>query len=490
MALQLYWGDLHCHTGLSYGAGTPEAALLNGRAHVDFVAIIGHAFWPDMQLDAEDRTGWMSRHFGGFEKCRRLWASTRTLVERQNRPGHFVTFLGYEWHSDGWGDYNVLYHTADDDAALVGADDVAALKRHVATRRKALVWPHHVGYMPGARGLNWDCYTELFSPVVEVCSDHGEFEADDGGPNAVDSVGMGPRVTTSSVRAGLARGFRFGLIGSTDSHVSYPAAYNGGRAGVYASALTRDAIWEALLARRTVACKGDSIAAWFEADGAPLGSEIKARGAKVSLKGAIRAEDTVEKVELIRNEQVYRVWHPMEQPAPRQPSRVWKVRLQIGWGNPVHAATWQGRLHVRGGALRSVRPYFQPIGRQNPAEGGQQQLVGHDATGFEFKVLAHGFPQQFVAEVEGDRHTQFVLETDQAGLSARLDHLAHESVAARKHFHTSTAAKLCRAVPEHAYTFPFELVDPLGDLPQGRYYVRVTQQNLQRAWTSPVWVTA
>ena len=52
MSHDLCWGDLHYHTGLSYGLGTPEAALANGLSHIDFVALIGHAFWPDMVVNA------------------------------------------------------------------------------------------------------------------------------------------------------------------------------------------------------------------------------------------------------------------------------------------------------------------------------------------------------------------------------------------------------------------------------------------------------
>lgn len=93
MSHDLCWGDLHCHTGLSYGLGTSEAALANGLSHIDFVALIGHAFWPDMVVNAADLTGWISRHFGGFEKLRRFgprrWNSSsgRTDPMVRHLPG-------------------------------------------------------------------------------------------------------------------------------------------------------------------------------------------------------------------------------------------------------------------------------------------------------------------------------------------------------------------------------------------------------------------
>ena len=149
----LYWGDLHCHTGLSYGKGSVETALANGRSHVDFVAVIGHAFWPDMEISSSDFNNTNLMHFGGFEKLARLWPSAKQIIEQNNQPGEFVTFLGYEWHSNEYGDYVVLFKEPDKEAELITADTIAGLKAAVRDR-DVFVIPHHIGYMNGERGLN------------------------------------------------------------------------------------------------------------------------------------------------------------------------------------------------------------------------------------------------------------------------------------------------------------------------------------------------
>ncbi|MCH8960963.1 MAG: DUF3604 domain-containing protein [Bacteroidetes bacterium] len=64
-----------------------------------------------------------------------------------------------------------------------------------------------------------------------------------------------------SASAGWANGHRFGVIGSTDHHGGYPGSHGDGRVAVWASNLTREAIWEALLARRVYADTGDKIEA-------------------------------------------------------------------------------------------------------------------------------------------------------------------------------------------------------------------------------------
>ena len=111
-----------------------------------------------------------------------------------------------------------------------------------------------------------------------------------------------------------------------------------------------------------------------------------------------------------------------------------------------------------------------------------------DAGGFRFRCLALGPPQQFVAELTGTADTRLVFESDQVGFETRLGDLCERSIGGRERKHTATAAKLCRAVPEQACTFECECADELGNLAEARYYLRVTQKNLQRAWTSPIWV--
>jgi len=61
-----YFGDLHCHTNLSYGRGTMERAFEIGRTHLDFCTVTGHAFWPDMPEDLQHYDPTISLHMGGL----------------------------------------------------------------------------------------------------------------------------------------------------------------------------------------------------------------------------------------------------------------------------------------------------------------------------------------------------------------------------------------------------------------------------------------
>ena len=51
----------------------------------------------------------------------------------------------------------------------------------------------------------------------------------------------------------------FGLIGSTDHHSAFPGSHGFGRVAVWAESLSREAIWQAIRARRTYALTGDRI---------------------------------------------------------------------------------------------------------------------------------------------------------------------------------------------------------------------------------------
>jgi hypothetical protein len=106
---------------------------------------------------------------------------------------------------------------------------------------------------------NWDIPPDpRFEPVTEIVSIHGSSEAE-GAPNLLHSPLKG-----NFVRDALARGYRFGFIGSGDHHDGHPGAYQttppqGGLAAILAEERTREAVLAALRERRVYATNGPRI---------------------------------------------------------------------------------------------------------------------------------------------------------------------------------------------------------------------------------------
>ncbi|MGH9337934.1 MAG: DUF3604 domain-containing protein, partial [Vicinamibacteria bacterium] len=92
---RILWGDLHGHSQLSDGTGTPEDFFLYARdvAALDVVALTDHDHWGMVFLDANPG----------------LWKTIEETARRFDEPGRFVALLGYEWTSWIHGHRHVLY---------------------------------------------------------------------------------------------------------------------------------------------------------------------------------------------------------------------------------------------------------------------------------------------------------------------------------------------------------------------------------------------
>jgi hypothetical protein len=243
---RVLWGDFHGHTALSDGTGTPEDYFLYARdvAGLDAVALTDHDHWGILTLDSHPE----------------LWEEIRSTTRRFNDPGRFVALLGFEWTSWIHGHRHVLYF--DDDGEVISSIDEATespIQLWQALEGKpALTFAHHSAGGPIA--TNWAIPPDpRFEPVTEVASVHGSSEALD------SPLPIYRPLPGNFVRDVLDRGYRFGFIGSGDSHDGHPGLANlaspsgSGLAAILSEERTREGVLAALRERRVYATNGPRI---------------------------------------------------------------------------------------------------------------------------------------------------------------------------------------------------------------------------------------
>jgi len=261
---RIYWGDIHGHTALSDGlADTAREYFAFGRdvADLDVCAMADHgsAYWPEL-VDA---------------------------VKRFYEPGRYVTILGHE-EGNAEGHVNFYFRDEDEEHLSTWLPTYRGFIDHAVsqygTDGRVITGPHHFASWPLAEGTDypWDAFDERICRFVEVYSIHGASEYL-GNPRPIY-----PQLPAASderryLQAGLAKGLRFGVIGSSDGHDSHPGRticgpYPGGLVAFLATELTREAIWDAFWNRRVYATSFDRIYVEFTIDGRPMGSDLAVEG--------------------------------------------------------------------------------------------------------------------------------------------------------------------------------------------------------------------
>ncbi|RIL00870.1 MAG: hypothetical protein DCC71_18355 [Proteobacteria bacterium] len=239
----ILWADLHGHTNWSDGTGHPEDYLRYARdvAALDVAALTDHDHWGTPFFDASPER----------------WKQTQELTERYYAPGRFVTVLGFEWTNWTYGHRHVLYFDRSGDLlSSVDAETETPQALWESLRgREAMTIAHHSAGGPVA--IDWSIPPDpVLEPVTEIASAHGSSEAPDTQYPIYDAI------PGNWVRDQLAKHYVFGFVGSGDGHDGHPglahlgSPYGGGLAGIIAESRTREAVLEALRARRTFATNG------------------------------------------------------------------------------------------------------------------------------------------------------------------------------------------------------------------------------------------
>ncbi|MCB9617135.1 MAG: CehA/McbA family metallohydrolase [Sandaracinus sp.] len=260
--LHTYFGDLQQHSAHSDGVGSADEAHWRARHRYgdDFVALTDHE-------------AFLGKRTGPGE-----WEYLQQVVDRHHVPGRFVALYAYEWTAKMHpGPGHKCVYLPKRGMPLVSRDDVPEGRDMTAAVRAmgALCAPHHVGWT----GCDEGGHDEVAQPFWEIVSCHGCYET------AGSPLGMRGEHEDQLADVMLRRGHRFGFVGGSDAHgllwhhgeARKRDPFRTGLTAVQATTLDRDAVLDALRARRCYATSGAKILLDARADGAPMGSEVSSR---------------------------------------------------------------------------------------------------------------------------------------------------------------------------------------------------------------------
>ncbi len=265
----LYWGDVHSHSILSDGSGSPEHSHYFARyvACLEFYALTDHG--EDLSLSGLSDWG-----FGIAESA----------ANQANEPGEFVVFQGVEWTPHYPPAFNVDYGHY---TCIFSGDEVPFLGAHVQTSPvalwnaldafcnqtgdNALAMPHHT--VRNQFIQDWTYLNPKYVKIAEVTSVHGEclYESRDPlsyrgsvdptpefihGAAIIDAFKMGHRMTLCA-SGDNHDGHPGHSLSHTDAYIGhqYPYAldfarnghpYPSGLTAVFAQNLTRNSVFEGL----------------------------------------------------------------------------------------------------------------------------------------------------------------------------------------------------------------------------------------------------
>jgi Protein of unknown function (DUF3604) len=261
-ARRILWADLHGHSGLSDGTGSPEDWWRYARrtAGLDVAALTDHDHWGVPFLDAAPE----------------LWSRLTDCARNAHEEGRFVALPAYEWTSWIHGHRHVLSFedTLELRSCLDPRWETPAQLRDALAGRAALIFAHHTAGGPIAN--NWSFAPDpVLEPVTEIMSVHGSSEAEDSPRRIYD---FRPGYTA---RDALDAGYRLGFVGSGDTHDGHPGLGqltepdgHAGLAAVLSEDCTRAGVLEALRARHCYATSGPRILLRASLGGLPMGSDV------------------------------------------------------------------------------------------------------------------------------------------------------------------------------------------------------------------------
>ena len=311
---EVYFGDIHTHSGQVLEVNEGKGCGLGSRREnyeyalgpggLDFYALTDHEWQVDPARVAE--------YLG--------------LALEYEQPGRFACLPAFEFTSLIYGHRNVYFRGPGGtvvNANRTGGPPVMDVDKSVtpdelwealrATGVPFLTVPHHPSST--SHPCNLGIFREEYDRLIEVYSVWGSSEYCGDFPR-----GVSDRYRTLDVRDAIGRGHRFGLVASADGHDGHPGNAQGpmvkhhhqfhfcgsGRAAVLTRELTREAVFDALHARRCYATTGTPIVLDARVNGHVMGSQLPAPGKDEPARVAVRCQGTngIDHIRIVRDGQI------------------------------------------------------------------------------------------------------------------------------------------------------------------------------------------
>lgn len=487
--MQIFWGDIHNHNEIGYGKGSLERSFDIAENSLDFYAFTPHTWWPDLPDNDE---AVKQHHLKGFEKVKENWDKIKQTVKERYHEDEFVTMLAWEWHSLAWGDYCMYF--SDDDNDFCYASTLNELKEY-ARQHQAFIIPHHIAYKKGWRGIDWNEFDETCTPVVEIFSEHGN-SLESSSHMGMYSHSMGGVESSQTALNQLKAGKRFGFIACTDDHYAYPASFGHGITAVIADKLDRKSIFNAIKNRHTYAATGDRIKIDFNLNDGIMGDYVKPTNlAKINF--SVEARDKLRSVEIYKNGKLFAPYSVLdfEKQAPEEDRHL--IKIEWGWDMIAskEITKWKIKLSCGNGIIDNMVPAFCG-GSASVTEMNMLNKI--DESTWEISSYTSRKNVNPVNSVsfflKGDMDTKIHLDIEGESpsfkkqlLLTKTDLLDKDVYETAFNKFSSPKIKVHALISSNEYSFSDEFADDTA-MPRDFYFLKITQQNGQMAWTSPIWI--
>lgn len=266
----LYFGNLHSHTGYSDGKETPEFAFshASGVPQMDFHGVTDHGHYFEQVLP------------DGRDKFQAILESSVLKTSED-----FLALGGFEWTATGWGHINI--YNVNEWTDRNKSSDLPSLYSWIEDHNALAQFNHPVNTFGKFDDFKYDPIADQYINLIEV--GNGSWAA---GDTMSDEM-------FDAYKTALKKGWHLGATVGQDNHQANWGSGNDSRTAVYSTSLERADFFESLNSRKTYGTEDNDIKIKFSAREGTMGSiTYDATAVTLSIEIEETSTDTISSVEI------------------------------------------------------------------------------------------------------------------------------------------------------------------------------------------------